>query len=163
VLPFFLLCLGFAAGQLRTALNVTPLLGEEIHNREVEGVIDEIDRQEKGARLILVQPVVEGLPPQQTPVRIRISFRAYDPGGPIPEEIKSLLRDSGLSHMLAIAGLHLGLVAGIVFFTARLLLVLYPPLGLRIDAKKAAAGFALLSTLVYLCLAGFPIPAQRSF
>jgi len=83
--------------------------------------------------------------------------------GPIPEEVKDALRNSGLAHMLAIAGLHLGIVAGIVFFVVRLLLTLYPPLAMRVSAKKIAAVFGLAAAAMYLSLAGFPIPAQRAF
>jgi len=83
--------------------------------------------------------------------------------GPIPADIKSVLRDSGLAHMLAIAGLHLGIVAGVIFFNVRLLLTLYPPLALRFPIKKIAALFALISAFIYLSLAGYPIPAERAF
>lgn len=83
--------------------------------------------------------------------------------GPIPEETKTALRDSGLAHMLAIAGLHLGIVTGIVFYNVRLLLTLYPPLALRMPVKKIAAACALMAAFIYLLLAGFPIPAQRAF
>ena len=83
--------------------------------------------------------------------------------GPIPDNVKDTLRDAGLAHMLAIAGLHLGIVAGIVFFNIRLLLSLYPPLALRINARKVAAVIALISAGIYLMLAGAPIPAERAF
>lgn len=83
--------------------------------------------------------------------------------GPIPEDTKNTLRDSGLAHMLSISGLHLAIAAGFVFFNIRLLLTLYPPLALRISAKKIAAVFALLGAGAYLLLAGSPVPAQRAF
>ncbi len=82
---------------------------------------------------------------------------------PIPDDVKNMLRDAGLAHMLAIAGLHLGIVAGIVFFAVRLLLSLWPALALRFPMKKIAAIIALASAATYLCLAGFPSPAQRAF
>jgi len=83
--------------------------------------------------------------------------------GPIPQDTKNMLRDSGLAHMLAIAGLHLGIVTGILFYNSRLLLTLYPPLALRFPTKKIAAILALTGAFIYLTLAGFPIPAQRAF
>ena len=55
------------------------------------------------------------------------------------EEVKEAFRNSGLSHLLAIAGLHLGLVAAFVFFTVRGGLALIPPLALRYPIKKIAA------------------------
>jgi competence protein ComEC len=51
--------------------------------------------------------------------------------GTMPEEVKQAFRDSGLSHLLAIAGLHLGLVGGFVFFTVRGGLALIPWVALR--------------------------------
>src|SRR5580693_7185280 len=39
--------------------------------------------------------------------------------GAITEEVKQAFRDTGLSHLLAIAGLHLGLVGAFVFFAVR--------------------------------------------
>ena len=83
--------------------------------------------------------------------------------GPIPADVKTVLRDSGLAHMLAIAGLHLGIVTGIVFFNVRLLLTLVPAFALRLPVKKISAAGALFSAFVYLSLAGYPIPAQRAF
>jgi competence protein ComEC len=59
--------------------------------------------------------------------------------GTMPEEVKQAFRDSGLSHLLAIAGLHLGLVGGFVFFTVRGGLALIPWVALRYPIKKIAA------------------------
>ena len=51
--------------------------------------------------------------------------------GAITEEVKQAFRDTGLSHLLAIAGLHLGLVGAFVFFAVRGGLALIPPIALR--------------------------------
>ncbi|MBF0248410.1 MAG: ComEC/Rec2 family competence protein, partial [Alphaproteobacteria bacterium] len=48
--------------------------------------------------------------------------------GAIPEDVLEAMRASGLAHLLAISGLHVGLVAGIVFFAVRALGALVPPL-----------------------------------
>lgn len=63
--------------------------------------------------------------------------------GTMAEEVKQAFRESGLSHLLAIAGLHLGLVGGFVFFTVRGGLALIPWLALRYPIKKIAAYNAL--------------------
>jgi competence protein ComEC len=83
--------------------------------------------------------------------------------GPIAESVKEDLRDSGLYHILSISGLHLTIVTGIVFFNLRLLLSLFPALALRFSIKKLSALLALAAAFFYLALAGYPIPAQRSF
>jgi competence protein ComEC len=83
--------------------------------------------------------------------------------GEIPEEVKQAFRDSGLSHLLAIAGLHLGLVGAFVFFVVRGGLALIPPLALRYPIKKIAAGVALLVLTCYLLISGAAIPTERAF
>jgi competence protein ComEC len=59
--------------------------------------------------------------------------------GAIAEEVKEAFRESGLQHLLAIAGLHLGLVGGFVFFAVRGGLALIPWIALRYPIKKIAA------------------------
>ena len=81
----------------------------------------------------------------------------------IPEAVLEDMRISGLAHLLAISGLHLGLVAGLVFFAARAGLALIPALALRVPIKKWAAVLAAAAALVYLFLVGATIPTQRAY
>jgi len=67
----------------------------------------------------------------------------------IPEEVKEAMRIAGLAHMLAISGLHLGLVAGVLFVIARFILVLIPGMAARFSVKKWAAALALLGSACY--------------
>jgi competence protein ComEC len=83
--------------------------------------------------------------------------------GAIREEVKQAFRNSGLSHLLAIAGLHMGLVAAFVFFVVRGALALAPPVALRWPIKKIAAGVTLLVLFGYLLVSGAAIPTQRAF
>jgi competence protein ComEC len=83
--------------------------------------------------------------------------------GAVAEEVKEAFRNSGLSHLLAIAGLHLGLVAAFVFFTVRGGLALIPPVALRFPIKKIAAAAALLVLIGYLLISGAAIPTERAF
>jgi competence protein ComEC len=83
--------------------------------------------------------------------------------GAITEEVKQAFRDAGLSHLLAIAGLHLGLVGAFVFFAVRGGLALIPPIALRYPIKKIAACTTLLVLACYLLLSGAAIPTQRAF
>ena len=81
----------------------------------------------------------------------------------IDETVWEWLRDSGLAHLLAISGLHLGLVAGLTFFALRLLLALSETLALRRPIKKWAALAALAAGFGYLLLTGATVPTQRAF
>lgn len=83
--------------------------------------------------------------------------------GTIPAPVLADMRASGLAHLLAISGLHLGLVAGLIFFTVRAALAAVAPLALRWPIKKIAALAALLGALGYMLLVGAPVPTQRAF
>jgi competence protein ComEC len=73
------------------------------------------------------------------------------------------LRASNLAHLLAISGLHMGLLTGTVFGAIRLFLALIPPLALRLPAKKIAAAAALAAGLAYLLLSGAAVATERAF
>ncbi|MFA7428622.1 MAG: ComEC/Rec2 family competence protein [Rhodospirillaceae bacterium] len=83
--------------------------------------------------------------------------------GSVPQDVIEAYRDSGLAHLLAISGLHMGLAAGLMFVTLRGLIALVPPLALRINGKKVAAVGALFGLAAYLALSGANVPAQRAF
>ena len=69
---------------------------------------------------------------------------------------------TGTNHLIAISGLHIGLIAGLVFFAGRWLWSRWAYATLRIPAQKAAAILAILCAIVYAAMAGFAIPTQRA-
>lgn len=73
------------------------------------------------------------------------------------------MRDSGLAHLLAISGLHIGLVGGLVFAGLRFALALIPWVALRFPIKKWAAAGTIAATFFYMVLAGATVPTQRAF
>ena len=73
-----------------------------------------------------------------------------------------VLRATGTSHLLAISGLHIGLISGLAFWLARWLWSRSVTLMLQLPAPQAAAVFATLTAIVYAALAGFSIPTQRA-
>lgn len=81
----------------------------------------------------------------------------------IPEPTLEAFRDSGLAHLLSISGLHMTLVAGLVFVGVRGLLAAVPAIALRHDVKKWTAAVALAAAAFYLLLSGAAIPSQRAF
>jgi len=83
-------------------------------------------------------------------------------GGIAPED-QAAFRDAGLSHVLAISGLHLALAGGFFFWVVRALLALFPVIALNYPIKKWAAGAALLAAGGYLLISGSGAPAVRSF
>ena len=80
----------------------------------------------------------------------------------IPQDVLQALRDTNLAHLLAISGLHMGLVSAFVFGALRLALLL-SPIGLRWPIKKIAAGGALVVAAIYLALSGGNVATERAF
>ncbi|MFV3128777.1 ComEC/Rec2 family competence protein [Niveispirillum sp. KHB5.9] len=245
--------LGFTAAQGRTTLVAAPVMRADLGPTVVTGRVERIDRLESGLRLILIDLSIRGLPPADTPERIRASLRNVqvapaigervrlfarvgpagepaEPGafdlrrhlyfqgiggtgfvlgpakrlalapeddlslehwrqviaeraaarlpdpavasmvaallngqpGAIPEEDMVAMRQSGLQHLLSISGLHIALVAGLVFFLLRGGMALWPAFALRHPIKKYAAVAALAVSVFYMLMVGSPVPTQRS-
>ncbi|MCC5971371.1 MAG: ComEC/Rec2 family competence protein [Pararhodobacter sp.] len=73
------------------------------------------------------------------------------------------LRRSNLAHLLAISGLHMGLLTGVVYGALRAGLALVPVLALRWPIRKWAALGALAAAIFYLLLSGGNVATQRAF
>ncbi|MFP4062772.1 MAG: DNA internalization-related competence protein ComEC/Rec2, partial [Halochromatium sp.] len=69
---------------------------------------------------------------------------------------------TGTAHLIAISGLHVGLVAGALLVLIRRAWVLFPGLALRLAAPRAGALAALAAAFGYAALAGFAISTQRA-
>jgi competence protein ComEC len=83
--------------------------------------------------------------------------------GAIPPDVMAAMRDSGLAHLLSISGLHIGLVASIVFVILRQILALIPRVALAYPIKKWAAVAAFLAITFYTLFATPGVPTQRSW
>jgi competence protein ComEC len=73
------------------------------------------------------------------------------------------IRNSGLAHLIAISGLHIGLIASFIFISIRYILSFSYQLCLRYNIKKVSAIAAILLSLFYLNLISYPISATRAF
>lgn len=72
------------------------------------------------------------------------------------------LRATGTIHLMAISGLHIGLMAALVYGLVRRVWSLSPVLANRFAAPRIAAGTAILGALIYAALAGFTVPTIRA-
>jgi competence protein ComEC len=81
----------------------------------------------------------------------------------VGQETLEALRISNLAHLLAISGLHMGLLAGVVFGAVRLGLALVPAIALRVPVKKIAAVTAIVVGAGYLALSGGNVATERAF
>ena len=73
-----------------------------------------------------------------------------------------VFRITGTSHLMAISGLHIGMVAVIGFFLFRWIWSLPGTTVLRVPAPMVGAAGAVLVGTLYAALAGFSIPTQRA-
>lgn len=73
---------------------------------------------------------------------------------------------TGISHLVAISGLHITMIAGLVAWAASWLwrrsLFTRAQLPLLLPAQKVAALAGAVAALLYVLLAGFGVPAQRT-
>ena len=126
---------------------------------------------------LLLEPAGRGLPIGRMRLAIAEAVRAALPGevgafaaaittgdrSGIGAQTMADLRASNLAHLLAISGLHMGLLTGFVFTAIRRALVLFPGLALEWPVKSWAALGALGAGAFYLALSGGNVATQRAF
>ncbi len=83
--------------------------------------------------------------------------------GAIPPADHAAFRDSGLAHLLAVAGLHIGIVMGWTMLLTRAALALCEFTALRWPTKQIGAFVALAVGGGYMVLTGMHVPIMRSF
>ncbi len=138
---------GFAIGPLEAGTGAKP--DDRLFKNQIEK-----------ARQWIFDRVIDVLPGQRGAVAAALMTGKR---GAIAEDVWQAMRNSGLAHLLAISGLHIGLVAGILFIAVRAVLALVEPLALRYHIKKWAAIVALFGAFGYLLLSGGTVPTQRAF
>ncbi len=84
-------------------------------------------------------------------------------GTAIPTPDRAAFQASGLAHLLAVAGLHIGIVMGLAFAACRCALAAVERTALLWPTRATAAIAALAAGGAYLLLTGGHIPILRSF
>lgn len=92
---------------------------------------------------------------------IAAAFASGDRGG-ISEADEAAMRDSGLTHLLSISGLHVSAVIAAAWLLAIKLLALWPWLALRVRLPVVAASCGALAGIGYTLLTGAEVPTVRS-
>ncbi len=80
----------------------------------------------------------------------------------ISPEQWQVFRATGTSHLVAISGLHIGLLAGFIFLITRHLWPYCGSAALVLASPRAAALSALVVAAFYAALSGFAVPSQRA-
>jgi competence protein ComEC len=80
----------------------------------------------------------------------------------ITRELRETLSISGLSHVLAVSGLHIAVVAWLCYTLLRRLLSFSSTLTLRTDIRKVSALMTCLPVVAYTAMTGFQVSAERA-
>lgn len=92
---------------------------------------------------------------------IAAAFASGERGSIAPAD-EAAMRDSGLTHLLSISGLHVSAVIGAAYLAMLRLLALWPALALRLRLPLVAAGGGALAGIGYTLLTGAEVPTVRS-
>jgi len=122
--------------------------------------LESLNRDVVRFRYDLADRIRRKAPPETAGLQAALltGVRAYIP----PEQTESL-RAAGLAHVLAISGLHMGLLAGGSYWLATFLLACIAPLSRRYDVRKPAALIGAIAATGYLILSGASVATQRAY
>jgi competence protein ComEC len=81
----------------------------------------------------------------------------------ISSEEWRLFSRTGVTHLMSISGLHVTLISGLCAWLVSALWRRVPRLALALPARKSGAAAAIAAAFAYTLLAGFAVPAQRTF
>lgn len=82
--------------------------------------------------------------------------------GGIPKNIRDDFSKLGISHLLAISGLHIGAISILIFFTVKWILKRSQYMLLMYEVPKLASIITIMPILLYAALAGFATPVIRA-
>lgn len=96
-----------------------------------------------------------------SPGGIAAAFASGDRGGIAPAD-EEAMRNSGLTHLLSVSGLHVSAVIGATYLLALRLLALWPWLALRTRLPLVAGVISASTGVFYALLTGGEVPTLRS-
>ena len=81
----------------------------------------------------------------------------------ISKDIRANFANSGIAHILAISGLHIGIIGFFIFWLFRIVFCCIPKISMYYDVKKISAIISWLVVLMYLYISGRSVPSIRAF
>lgn len=79
-------------------------------------------------------------------------------------DTRNAFSNAGIAHILAISGLHIGIIVSVFFIFFRLLFCIFcSKFSLTHDIKKLSIALSMLFAFIYLQISGESVPAVRSF
>lgn len=122
----------------------------------VEGFNSRVDR----LRLAIRDRMNEAL--KDKPYRGVLVALAIGEQNAIPADQWRVFWRTGVGHLMSISGLHITMVASLLYWLAFRLWARVPALALRLPAQRAAVVFGAAAALTYSLIAGFSVPTQRT-
>ena len=114
-----------------------------------------------GIRAKIAHAIAAALPGDAHAARLLRALSVGDERA-LDEHDWQVVRATGISHLIAISGFHVGLAAVFGALLVRLAWWLVPWLGLRLARPLAEAAIAFPAALAYGALAGFGLPTTRT-
>ena len=127
----------------------------------VKGKIKIVEPAKKSPLRDKINSRIDSVLPDDTQGVVKALITGYSKS--VPSNIAQSYRNAGIAHILAVSGLHMSLLAGLIFFVIRSILALIPKIALYYDTKKIAAVVALIACTGYLYISGGSFAAQRAF
>ena len=114
-----------------------------------------------GVRARIAHAIVATLPDDPHAARLLRALSVGDERA-LDEHDWQVVRATGIAHLIAISGFHVGLAAVFGALLVRLVWWLIPALALRLARPLAEAAVAFPASLAYGALAGFGLPTTRT-
>src|SRR5450830_784525 len=134
-------------------------------NRRIDSFVFSVGNLVEHCRATLRDRILRALPGKQY-AGVIVALVVGDQRA-IDQSDWAVFNRTGISHLVSISGLHITMIAGLVAWTVsslwrRSFFVRGAQLPLRLPAQKVAALAGVLAALLYVLLAGFGVPAQRT-
>jgi len=113
----------------------------------------------RGVRENIAASINASLPPPTASVAVTLLTGLENQ---MPPDERQQFIAAGLAHLLAVAGLHVGIVMGLFFAAARFCLTRHERIALHLPVKPIAACVALAAGGMYAALTGAHLPILRS-
>lgn len=141
---------------IRATGYVRPKGANEKRDDFVDGIDNRVDRLRMAIR-DRMNAALEGKAHRGVLVALAIGEQNAIPGA----EWQVFWR-TGVGHLMSISGLHITMVASLIYWLTFHVWARVRPLVLRLPAQRAAVLGGALAALVYSAIAGFSVPTQRT-
>ncbi|MCK5257274.1 MAG: DNA internalization-related competence protein ComEC/Rec2, partial [Deltaproteobacteria bacterium] len=121
-----------------------------------------------------LNPILKTVEKYRTQIREFLSINLHSPAaeiakalilgekGEIPKELRERFSAAGVAHILAISGLHCGIIALVCFFLIKNILKCSTRLMLSTDISKVSAFVTLIPVITYCFIAGHGVATIRA-